>query len=75
MKKMREHLHESGMTYGQHLAHSVHQSWSLIIIAVKSIIHGVLPWFFASAGPLGVYRIYKEIRRLDHVQKLFKSHD
>lgn len=75
MKKVQEHLTESGMTYGQHLDHSVKQSWRLIVIATKSLIHGILPWFFASAGPVGVYRIYKEIRQLHHVQRIFKSHD
>ena len=63
------------MRYGQHLTHSLKQSGRLIVIAVKSVIHGILPWFFVSAGPLGVYRIYKEIRQLHHVQRIFKSHD
>lgn len=63
------------MSYGQHLTHSLRQSGRLIVIAVKSVIHGILPWFFASAGPLGVYRIYKEIRQLHHVQRIFKSYD
>jgi hypothetical protein len=75
MKRFKDHLQESDMTYGQHLGHSVKQSTRLIVIAVKSLIHGVLPWFFASDGPVGIYRIYKEIRQLHHVQRIFKNHD
>jgi hypothetical protein len=75
MKKVQEHLTESGMTYGQHLTHSIKQSWRLIVIAIKSLIHGILPWFYASAGPLGVYRIYKEIRQFHHIKRILKSHD
>ena len=73
MKSVQQHLKESGMTYWEHLGHSIKQSNRLIVIAVKSYVHGVLPWFFAADGPLGVYRIYREIRRLHHVQRLFRN--
>lgn len=73
MKEVRQHLVESEMSYWQHLMHSVRQSNRLMAIAFKSYVHGVLPWFWASDGPLGVYRIYKEIRRMHHVQRLFKD--
>jgi len=75
MTKLKQHLEESDMSYGQHLTHSLKQSGRLIVIAVKSVIHGILPWFFASAGPLGVYKVYKEIRKLHHVQRIFQKHD
>jgi hypothetical protein len=73
MNQVRKHLEESDMSYWAHLRHSVKQSNRLIVIALKSYVHGVLPWFFASDGPLGVYRIYREIRRMHHVQRLFKN--
>ena len=63
------------MSYLDHLQHSIRQSNRLIVIAIKSYIHGLLPWVYSSAGPLGVYKIYKEIKRMHHVQKLFKKHD
>ena len=71
--KIKEHLEQSEMTYWQHLGHSMKQSGRLMLIAIKSVVHGVLPWFFVNSGPIGVYRIYKEIRRLHHVQKIFKN--
>lgn len=73
MNQVKKHLEESSMSYWAHLRHSVKQSNRLIVIAVKSYVHGVLPWFWASDGPLGVYRIYKEIRRMHHVQRLFRD--
>ena len=75
MKSAQEHLIESRMNYWVHLKHSIKQSNRLIVIAIKSYVHGLLPWFFANDGPLGIYRIYKEIKRMHHVQKLFKNDD
>lgn len=75
MKLIKEHLDESQMSYYKHLRHSVKQSNRLIVIAIKSYIHGLLPWFFVASGPLGIYRIYKEIRQLHHVQRIFQQHD
>ena len=75
MKKITNHLNESGMTYREHLTHSVKQSNRLLVIAVKSYIHGVFPWLFANAGPLGVYKIYKEVKRIHHIQKMYSKED
>jgi hypothetical protein len=75
MKKIRDHLEESGMSYWKHLGHSIKQSNRLIVISIKSYIHGLFPWLFPGDGPLGVYRIYKEIKRMHHVQKMFKKDD
>lgn len=75
MKRVKEHLEESGMGYREHLAHSVKQSNRLIVIAIKSYLHGLFPWMYPSAGPLGVYRIYKEVKRLHHIQRMYKNED
>jgi hypothetical protein len=74
MKSAQEHLADSQMDYWTHLVHSFKQSNKLISIAVKSYIHGVLPWFFASEGPVGVYKIYKEIRQMRHIRKTLDRH-
>ena len=75
MKKITQHLAESRMSYWKHLGHSINQSTQLVILAIKSSIHGLFPLIFANAGPLGIYKIYKEIKQLHHVQKLFKQQD
>lgn len=72
---MNNHLKESGWSYVQHLKHSIKQSNRLIKMAVKSYIHGIFPSIYANDGPVGIYRIYKEIKHLHHVQKLFKKED
>jgi hypothetical protein len=69
------HLAESQMSYWTHLTHSVRQSWSLLVIAFKSIVHGVFPSVWVNSGPLGVYQIYKEIKKFEHVRKVFKNND
>lgn len=75
MNKIQEHLEESQMTYWKHLRHSFKQSNRLIVIAIKSYLHGLFPWVFPADGPLGVYRIYREVKQLHHIQKMFKRED
>ena len=73
MKSAREHLQDSQMGYWTHLVHSFKQSNRLISIAVKSYIHGVFPQFFANRGPVGVYKIYREIRNMRHIRKILDN--
>lgn len=75
MENNHNHLTEVEQTYWQHLVHSFKQSNALIVIAVKSYIHGVFPMFFEGDGPTGIYKIYKEIRRMHHVIRIFKEYD
>lgn len=75
MKSARQHLDDSQMSYWTHLIHSIKQSNRLVSIAVKSYIHGLLPWFFASDGPVNIYKIYREIRQMHHVKKIFDKVD
>ena len=73
MKSAREHLNDSQMGYWTHLIHSFKQSNRLVAIAVKSYIHGVFPWVFANRGPVGVYKIYREIRNMRHIRKILND--
>lgn len=75
MIKTAAHLTESRMTYLQHLAHSFKQSAKLVIIAIKSLIHGLFPSVYVNSGPLGVYQIYKEIKQFEHVRKAIDQND
>ena len=76
MKSVNDHLNESDMNYWIHLKHSIKQSNRLIVLAIKSYIHGIFPWVLVNAGPLGIYRMYKEIKRMQHIKKIFKKdHD
>jgi hypothetical protein len=73
MKSAKQHLQDSNMGYWAHLAHSFRQSNRLVTIAVKSYIHGVFPWFYASEGPVGVFKIYREIRQQRHIRKILNG--
>lgn len=72
-KKSKEHLEETEWTYWEHLKHSVHQSNRLILTAVKSYIHGVVPAWYKADGPITIFKIYHEIKRIRHIEKLEKS--
>jgi hypothetical protein len=73
IKSAQQHLQNSDMGYWTHLVHSVKQSNRLIVIAVKSYVHGFFPWFFANSGPIGVFKIYKEIRQIHHIKKILNN--
>lgn len=75
IKLSQQHLRETGWSYRQHLAHSLRQSSKLLQILFKSLVHGVLPWIYKSDAPRGVFLMYKEIRKMDHVQKIFDELD
>lgn len=73
LKEVKQHLIETEWSYFQHLQHSFKQSNRLILLAIKSYIHGVFPCFFKADAPIGLYKIYKEIKKIHHIQKLFKQ--
>lgn len=76
MKKVdTQHLTEIEQGYWQHLFHSFKQSNRLIAVALKSYIHGVLPWFFSGDGPREIYSMYKELRSMHHAIRIFKEQD
>ena len=72
-KKSKEHLKETEWSYWQHLGHSVYQSNRLIKLAIKSYIHGIFPAIYKADGPKTIIRMYHEIMRIRHIQKIQKD--
>jgi hypothetical protein len=70
---IKEHLDEAEKTYWAHLKHAFRQSNKLIVAAIKSYIHGIFPNLYKADGPLTVIKIYREIRKIRHIQKLDKA--
>ena len=70
---IKEHLEEAEKTYWAHLKHAFKQSNKLIVAAIKSYIHGIFPHLYKADGPITVIKIYREIRRIRHIQKLDKA--
>jgi hypothetical protein len=70
---VKEHLAEAEKTYWAHLKHAFRQSNKLIVAAIKSYIHGIFPNLYKADGPLTVIKIYREIRKIRHIQKLDKA--
>lgn len=72
-KQAKHHLDvETGWGYWYHLWHSIKNSWTLIVIAFKSVVHGLLPWLWKADAPKGVIKLYHQIMRIDHIQKMDK---
>ena len=69
----RHHLAEAEMGYWAHLTHAFHQSNRLVGIAIKSYIHGIFPLWFKADGPKAIIRIYHEIRRLRHIDRIAQA--
>lgn len=75
MNRHQQHLKDTGWTYWQHLHHSLVVGAALIKIAALGLIHGLIPGFWANKAPIGIYRVFKDMRRLRHTQKLFDAED
>lgn len=75
MNKHQQHLKDTGWTYWQHLHHSIVVGGQLIKIALLGFVHGLFPGFWTNKAPVGIYRVFKDMRRLRHTQKLFDAED
>ena len=75
-RKIKEHLAEAEMSYTAHLRHSIHQSNRLTVAAIKSYIHGLVPFMYKSDAPKTVVRIYNDIKKIKHLRaKLIDNED
>lgn len=73
VKKSIYHLKvETGWGYFFHLQHSLKNSWTLIVLAFKSVVHGLIPSVWKADAPKGVIRLYHQIMRIEHIQKMDK---
>ena len=76
MKFIREAIHhlkaETGWGYWYHLWHSICNSARLIVIAFKSVVHGLIPSVWKADAPKAVIKIYHEIMRIEHIKKMDK---
>lgn len=75
IKKWKQHLQDSSWTYWQHLKHGIHQTCRLYTIGTKGLIHSLFPGIWPGSAPLGIYHLYKDMRKLKHVQPLYQKDD
>lgn len=73
--KGQKHLTDCEWTYWQHLSHGLHQVWRLYKIGTMGLIHSLIPGVWPGAAPLGIYHIYKDMRKLKHVKPLYAKDD
>jgi hypothetical protein len=75
IKSSIKHLKDTGWGYWKHLRHSFMQSNRLIVVVLKSYVHGIIPSLFISDGPKTIVKIYREIRRLKHHDDVTRDSD
>jgi Leu/Phe-tRNA-protein transferase len=73
LKNAQKHLQKTEWSYWYHLKHSFKQSNRLIATAVRSYIHGIFPWWHQDDGPITIFKMYREIKRIKHIKKLEKQ--
>ena len=66
------HQSRYGWTYWFHLGTFSCNSYKLIKISFKSLVHGLLPFIWKSDAPKGVIILYHEIMKIQHIKKLDK---
>ncbi len=73
LKDIKDHLEESEKSYWDHLTHAFKQSNRMIVGAIKSYIHGIFPNVYKADGPLTIFKIYRDIRKIRHIRKMEKN--
>lgn len=69
-KNSKKHLEETRWGYWYHLRHSFKQSNRLILIALKSYVHGIWPAVFKADGPIEIIKIYHQIKKIHHIWQM-----
>lgn len=71
LKEIEYHLNvETGWSYWFHLFHSFKNSFRLINIAFKSVVHGIFPNVWKAEAPKEVIKMYHEIMKIEHIRKM-----
>lgn len=73
IKKSKQHLQESNMSYFYHMKHSLYQGSRLIIHGLKSYLHAFIPPIYKYDGPKFVITLFKELRQVTHMKKLIEK--
>ena len=58
----RQHLHDAGEHYGEHLGFTLRTGADLILTGLIIITHGLIPAFFTTTGSSRIERIYRTLR-------------
>lgn len=73
IQKSKQHLMYGQTTYFQHLLHAGGNGFVLIWLGVTSIIHAVVPAWFAATSANGVATLYYKFVK-DNIQPAIQEH-
>ncbi len=68
-EKSNKHLDDSNMSYGYHLTHSVVNGNKLLLLALSSYIHALLPWKLKQHAARGVIKMYEDMKIWPHLRR------
>lgn len=74
MQTIKEHLIESSMSYTYHLKHGVINGTKLLLGALASYIHSIIPPLFPRYSIMTVLSLYHEIKKRQHIQKIEQNY-
>lgn len=72
LKLSKKHLAESQCTYFEHLKFAVYAGGVLLIAAVASFIHAIIPALFQGISAYSVIRLYHQ-RLINHPNNLYQE--
>jgi hypothetical protein len=73
MKPIINHLDESSMTYWYHCKHGIVNGTRLLLGALASYIHSIIPSLFPRYSIITVLALYHEIKKHQHIRKIERT--
>jgi len=69
LQKSSKHLKDSNMGYWYHFWHSVNNGNKLLILAISSYLHAILPGKLKQHAARGVISMYEDMKKWPHLRR------
>lgn len=73
IQKSVKHLNDSNMSYWYHFWHSISNGNRLLLYALSSYAHALLPGKLKQHAARGIITIYEDMKRWPHLRKAMKE--
>jgi hypothetical protein len=67
LKQNNDHLKDSDMSYVKHFTHAYKNGLLLLVYAISSFIHGLIPALLPQHAPRGIIRMFYRFQKLPHL--------
>lgn len=72
-QKSIKHLKDSNMSYWYHFGHSFYNGTRLLVLALSSYAHAILPGKLKQHAARGVIYIYEDMKKWPHLRKAMEE--